>query len=1068
MSLIKSSARYVGWNLRMPWFVFWAALMSITWFYLVRRVISWDLWWHMAAGRYLCENGVWLQMLNPKTWLWGGPHLIEVGAYPPNDVFTFSDVKMGSTFLSATWLGDVIFYQIYNWFGFYGLQAFRAAMILTPVVLALHLSKWKYNVWTLLGASLLIIGTMQKHLIKNAIIILPLLSLMCWVWIQVKFNNRKKLMLLIPLILSFWNHFHGSSMVGLSVLFVILVGEIIDSIILPGLGLLHPRTLKDIFSHKGDKDSTLVTVSVVCVATCLIYFLRWEAIAGILVVLLLAYSTSSHTRPFFAQAQKKYDPITTLGLVLIFFASYFLVDLVWANPMNTIVLKVKSVLLAPEKRNSQNVSTQSAPTVPITSPQEIQDLKNKMAPFFKGSDSDFDAIAKIKTKLRTIFVGTDAKLVAEYQWPFEIHYVLSVKAMFLLILIYVFYFFIKITFGWRHFHFSIELTCIILLFYLSLGYLRTLSYAFVATCPFLFYNLNKDYLNHDKKWLKIYAGILGVISVLILLVGWGGYSFNLFLKIFFGILGYTQWLTIPMLFIIPAIALILFHKDEPEKSKKAGIACFTFSAIVFLGFVLAPIAGKEGQLHLIFPFPIYFDNFCNVAGQAFNLYHNLFIVSCSLPTIVLGSLLYFSHKWEAKRAIEIYILYTGAYTILGLAGFSYYENLKYKEGDFHNISGFLDTEPGLGKSNKFFDGMANYVLEKLPPKNIYNTYNMGGYLQWMWYGKRKVFIDGRSTIFETNFYQAYTMNNAQEYIQKNDFEHAIINMLVDKDRLQLFLRQGWTPIVYDPGMTILQRPKRHIDDVYDLLPTYQEGERTIANLENLDRQALGGFINMTIHHMMLFGRIKDGVDFMEQATPIIDQLVQPELIQQLKGRKDHVQRIAAAFGKVNHPVLGELCKKLFDNVQGFDLHFAMGNAYRVLQKWAQAENEYGQAYNIKKDNKDLMLHFGEVLHMQQKHQKALIAFQEGLNLDQSDPRLHNAAILPLIAVNELDKALMAGQNAIRLNRNFIEAYYNLALVHEKKNELDQAMNALKQALQIKPDFAQASELLKKLEAAQKS
>jgi tetratricopeptide (TPR) repeat protein len=934
--MYRKLMNYVGPNLRMPWWLFWAILFANTWFYLIRRVISWDLWWHMAAGRYLVENF----------------------AYPPMDYFTFSPLS-GSAFTSKTWFGDIIFYGIYEWFGgFYGLQIFRAACILAPVLFMLKLSKWRYNIWTLLAATMMIIGTMQKHLIKNAIIILPAMGFISWTWIQIKFHKKYYWIYTYPFLFLFWTVFHGSAIYGLVLLGLILAGEIIDSFVIPFLGKISWKKVQWAF-----QDMRIITTMSVSVVV-----LYLSPTLGFLLTAIVIFAASTHEpfKTFFKNAEeKKSHPKMILTLLASICICAIPVHINWGLPFHTVNAIAAKFIPA---LNSSSSASSSTKTAAAPKQQAQKSLKERL-----------------KEKFRTIFTGTDAQLVAEYQWPFEILYVLSVKALFMLAIFYAIHLLLKITLGWQHLSFSLELPSFALL-YVAMGYLRTVSYPFVVAMPFMAYGMMHGLGSLEHKRRKIPGIILLCLCCFLTLSHFASPLYHEFNALFYNALGYAKILAIPYMFL-PLIlgAFFLIKKQE-----------------------------------------------------SFDL---------------------------SLKALSVSL---GIYTLGCLAYFSYFQNKTYKEGNFHSVSGFLDTEPGLGKSNKFFDGMANYVQENLPPKNIYNTYNMGGYLQWMWYGERKVFIDGRSAIFDFDFYQAYTQNNAQAYIQKNDFEHALLNMLVDKDRLQLFLRQGWTPIAFDPGMAVLQRPKQNIQDVYGVVPTYQEGECSIADMENLDRQALGGFINMTIHHMMLFGRIADGVKFMKLAEPVIQQLIQPELIQQLMGRKNHVERIASAFGEVNHPLLGKLCEKLFNNVQGYDLHMAMGNTYRALQQWQKAEIEYSQAYNIKKDNKDHLLFFGEVLFMQKKHQRALMAYQEAINIDNKDPRLHNAAALALLATDQLDKALMAGQNAIRLNPNFFEAYYNLALVHEKRKEIPRALNAAKQALQINSNFTQAQEVIKRLETATKT
>ena len=938
---------YIGPHLRMPWWLFWSFLASLTWFYVVRRIIDWDLWWHMAAGRYLLDHGVVSTLSHWQTWIIGGEYLQKIGVYPDNSAFTFSPVN-NSVFVSRTWLGDIIFHKIYEWGGFYGLQIFRGTLILVPVVLMLHLARWRYNVWTLLASAMMIIGTMQKHLCKNPIVSLPFMGFICWAWIQARYHGKTKWLYTFPFLFLFWSHFHGEAIVGIVLLGLIVVGEIIDSVLLP---LLRYVTWKNVQWVFGD----IWIVAVLIVALLIAYFTPWFVTAVLLLVLVVVASFEEALKPFFqgvANRRSNWKFLSILGISSLL--CLVPVHIIWSLPLDSV----------------SNVLTKVIPA--LKSEDQIQ-KERELSVVQKQAPASQDLKAKLKAALRTTFTGADADNVAEYQWPFEILFVLSVKAIFLLFVFYLIYIMIQGTLKGEHLRCSMEFPMIIFL-YMSLGYLRTVSFTFVIALPFMAYSLTQGWPSVTiarRKWAGM---ILLGLSAFLILAHLAVSLFNEFNHLFYTSLGYAQILAVPFLLVPLILGVFLLIGQEPIFKKCANILCATL----------------------------------------------------------------------------------GLYTFACLGSFAYFENKTYQDGNFHGVTGFIDTEPGLGKSNKFFDTMADYVTQKLPPdKTIYNTYNMGGYLQWKWYGIRKVFIDGRSAIYETNFYQAYIQNNAQQYCQQHDFEHAFINLVVDKDRLVFFLQQGWTPIAYDSASTVLQRPKRQIEDVYGVLPEYILGERQISELENYDRQLLGNFINATLHHMMLFGRIKDGKDFMTQALPVIDQLQDEGMKQQLKGRLTQVEQFANAFGNINHRALAPLCKKIFENVQGLPYIIAMADTYYALQQWPQAEAHYARAYQSKKDDKNILLRLGESAYHQNKHDQALTAYQEALKLDGKDPRILAWALLPLLAQKNYDKVLAVGQDALRMNPDMPDVLFHMGIATLEKGEKSQARAYFEQCLKLKPDFKPA-------------
>jgi len=817
---------------------------------------------------------------------------------------------------------------------------------------------------------------MQNHLIKNAIINIPAMSFLAWSWVQIRYKKQTKWIYTYPILLLFWLHFHGSVMVGACVLSAIWFGEMLDSVLIPALGKINPKNLKAFF--KSNLQYVLYTVMLL-----LVIYSLWFLLLPLLFA--ITYVTSSYTKTFFEhfEKEKTQGSFIIAFSVVVFATSAFVhrtYPLPFLTPINPI-LQTVGILPKPE------TPVKAAPVaVSNKKADSADDSQSKR--FFNNLKLIFDDAIPLKSRLknffRIVFGGTDAQLVAEYQWPFEILYVLSVKALFLFVVIYICYLLFRFSIGLHDLKLSFELPSIALI-YLSLGYLRTMSYPFVTAMLFMAFSVYNGYawmqMGHRtrKGWI-----LLGLNFLLVIL-----------------------WATAPL-----------------------------FSEFVNLFFN----ALKDG----------------NMAKDArFIAIPLLFLPLC------FGLLMIQKKSENLTLGLNILLPAVGVYILACLLYFAYYENKTYLDGDFHTVTGFLDTEPGWGKSNKFFEGMANLVETELPPKNIYNSYNMGGYLLWKWYGKRKVFIDGRSIIYEGKFYQAYTTNNAQEYIQKEDLEHAILNMVVDKDRILIFSRQGWYPIHFDGGMTILKKPKTY-EEPFGVLPKYHDGERPIKDVENLDRLALAEFINTTVHHMMLYGRIKDAHEFMSNSKDIIEQI--PEAKQKLYERHNHIKLIGENFGFHNHQAMAALTQKIFNKVQGFDYNYAMGEAHLALQQYQKAEGQFGQAFNLKKTDINVLKRMGEVLYLQKKYQNAASFFAEALKQNEKDPVVNNLLMLTLIEMKQYDQAIAYGQRAIQNNPNFAEAYFNMGRVLLLKNDANQALTFFNKSLQLKPNFPEAKAVIDQIAA----
>lgn len=898
----------------MPRWLFWSLLFSLTWFYLIRRVISWDLWWHMAAGRFIVENGY----------------------YPPLDTFTYTPTS-GTKALSHVWLGDVIFYEVYNWFGFLGLQGLRCLMVLSAVWVILQVSKYRYNVWTLLASAFLIIGTMQKHLIKNAIFSMFFVSMFAWAWIQIKYYNKRYLVWVYAIAILFWNHMHGSAKIGVGFLGLILLGECIDQ---------------------------------------LISFLR----------------------------KKKTDLLLLGSLSIVVLSSFLYTDARWGMGLNGMFNHIMKSIAGSSESKANSVSEKSQ-----KDKSTKKEIKNKVV----NEQSVRESLKKV---FRVIFKGTDAEMVAEYQYPFDITYVLSIKFLFFLVIFYTSYLILKLFFDIESFRFSMELPCLAFL-YVSMGYLRTVSFSFLTIIPFMVFGATHTfhYLSKEKRMKAFYG--LGGIVLLSSLVYIGSDFIQIVLKLFHDgmknkeTLGDISYLVSPFYFAIPAIAMTFLIKN---------------------------------------------DELYKLTNKVLRFGLSIWIIIC-------------------------------------LCCYAVFENKKYVGDSFHEVTGFLDTEQGFGKSNKFFYGMADYVVEKYPNEHIYNTYNMGGFLLWRWYGKRKVFIDGRSAVYDAEFYKDYTRNNAVNYINKYKLKVAIMNLLVDRDRVMFFLKSGWYPVAFDACMVVMHRPQ-NIQSSYNVIPKFFEGDRPIYgfeknfeinlkadpkpdgfypklisstvnrifgnSLELLDRKAVGIFLNQATYHMLLAGRIKDTEAFMNQAEikRLMNQMPH-EIYKALEERNRFTQQLKQHFGAVNHPQIGHLCKQIFNKIQGHPYHIAMGDTYYALKNLPKAEAEFLQAYRIKKDDLATLNKLGDIFYRQNKHQQSIASYNEAIKLKPNDASYYNNISLPMLRMGAKEDALKFSNKSIQLNPKYFQAYYNRGMILLAMNKLKEAHDSFAHALKINPKFTAAKSKL---------
>lgn len=977
----------------MPWWMFWGIFSGLTWFYLIRRTISWDLWWHMAAGKFFWQNGYYPPpgtftyspvnegVLLTKTFL--GDLLFHFAyiIWPTEPmsmlkvvviafvVFSYLHAKsfklilkdswipalilLALLFLPAggrfgqTWMVGISFYQVWFWmtsrgkwpdwkfapwfhfpmaavclyllivpiqetffFGdiinymtrewghFGGLQILRIAFIMSAVIFFLNICSFKYNVWTLLASVIIVIGTTQMHLTKNALFATFFMSCFAWMWIQIKFHRRRYFIWFYPPLILLWSCMHGYAKLGWVFFFFIVCGEFIDQ------GIRYFKTRK---------------VDVLL-------------LVGLLIALLIPMEKIHNDYGLYGEFEKVID-----------------------------------LVLPSSSESSASNSSSSAATTTDTKPDQLQ---------------------RLKKMFRFIFSGTDAEKVAEYQWPVINAFVFSTKLIFVLnILLYTYLIFM--TSMLRSRLYASLIIPSIAMSYIGLGYLRTISFAFLFVFLFMAYTLRDGIPDCHPEKRKKNALIMGGISIFFLLLYWMSDLFS--------------------------HLMMLFHEGLKHRG------------VIFVHY-------------LVYPFVLV------------------------IPVIILV-LLIREEKWY-KESLRYLKTGMGVIVILNLLIYLGFTNYKYIRDDFHTVSGFLDTEQGIGKSNKFFDTIPNYVEKTIPnERNIFNTYNMGGYLLWKWYDKRKVFIDGRSSIYQGKFYHDYTHGNLGYWLNKKNLQKGIFNFLVDKQFLRIFVEKNWYPIAFDSCMVLLKRANSK-EEAFGVLPEYLEGERELDRLEYLDREALGLFFDSYTRQMMITGRMKDTAEFCKRFKHVIRHL--PLNFQlSLVNRMNLINNGINMFGNINHVSLGKVWHNVYSNIKGLEYHKAVGMAAYHIQKNDLAYNELVKAHELDKKDPELLYHIGEVLIRKNEIQKGVNLIHQALKMSHN-MKYYNRLAVTLMRVGNFKEARSICEQGMKKHPRNHEIFFNYGIILLQSRDYEKAKQVFQKVLQLKPDFAPAAQQIQSLEQKLKS
>ncbi len=259
------------------------------------------------------------------------------------------------------------------------------------------------------------------------------------------------------------------------------------------------------------------------------------------------------------------------------------------------------------------------------------------------------------------------------------------------------------------------------------------------------------------------------------------------------------------------------------------------------------------------------------------------------------------------------------------------------QGKFSRFTGFIDTEVGYGKSLKFKETIPQYALERFRDEKIFNSYNIGGYLIWEWYTNKKVFIDGRSANYDIEFYNDY-IQGAAKYINLHKIERALMSLYVDKDRIAALLRENWSPVIFDNSMVILKRSQT-LESEHGKVPEFICSEKDLEGMDYIDVLGLGLFARNTLNYLLLCGRLADALEFLGR-YPHLFKALDPMHRDEIASRVPILRTLEGAFGRINHPLLGELCDRLYNPKNIEHAPFLIAGALSKLGRPGEAAQAY--------------------------------------------------------------------------------------------------------------------------------
>ncbi len=140
--------------------------------------------------------------------------------------------------------------------------------------------------------------------------------------------------------------------------------------------------------------------------------------------------------------------------------------------------------------------------------------------------------------------------------------------------------------------------------------------------------------------------------------------------------------------------------------------------------------------------------------------------------------------------------------------------------------------------------------------------------------------------------------------------------------------------------------------------------------------------------------------------------------------------------------------------QAAAIHTHLGDAYRMLSQWDQAENCYRRALQLQPDEVAVMDQLGLVLFHQGKAAAAVEQFRESLRRQPDRAGIHNCLGAALQVAGDGQQALSHFRRAVELDPGLGEAHSNLGLQFLDAKLSEQALFHCREAARLLPHVAE--------------
>jgi tetratricopeptide (TPR) repeat protein len=377
------------------------------------------------------------------------------------------------------------------------------------------------------------------------------------------------------------------------------------------------------------------------------------------------------------------------------------------------------------------------------------------------------------------------------------------------------------------------------------------------------------------------------------------------------------------------------------------------------------------------------------------------------------------------------------------------------------VEGKLEKRFGLSVSSFFPENALDFILSQNIQGNVFNSFGFGSYFVYRAFPERKVFVDGRTSVYGDDFLRYYADLHFYPAVFDNliktyKIDYFLLNINEGGVFRRLYLdRDNWCLVFFDLNGAVFVR---NSPENKTLIEKYE------VDLEKLPLDRENGYSRYRRRPYPISCFIKGeafynlGLNRRAEAEYRLGLRVNPDVA----GLYNNIGIIYQDEGRIEEAV--ELYKKALQ----LDPHLI--NATINLSSIYQSKGELNKALELYKKvlppfnmpNSIVYNHLGELYRQKGLLRKALESYNRALAIEPFRYEFHYNRGLVFTDMGQIQKALLCFRKAKELNPESAIIYNNIGACYMTLKKYELAQQEFKQALEIDPDLAEAQSNLEKL------